>query len=76
MNFSIYTKLCSVNKVICVIEIDLNSSEENFVSSINGNQKNQVKEQNKVTIDNLYDVFKSRYKLDISNKHIRNIIEL
>ena len=25
-----------------------NSSEENFVSSINGNQKNQVKEQNKV----------------------------
>ncbi|MBE6159230.1 MAG: ATP-dependent Clp protease ATP-binding subunit [Firmicutes bacterium] len=35
----------------------------------------RFKEQNKVKMDNLYDVFKSRYKLDISNKHIRNILD-
>ena len=35
----------------------------------------KFKEQEVVTIDNLYDVFKSRYKMDISNKHIRTILD-
>ena len=35
----------------------------------------RFKEQDKVTIENLYDVFKSRYKIDISNKYIRKVLD-
>ena len=35
----------------------------------------RFKEQDRVIMDNLYDVFKSRYKIDISNKSIKEILD-
>ena len=35
----------------------------------------RYKEQNNVTINNLYNVFKSRYKIDLSNKYIKKILD-